>query len=119
MPEGDTIHRIARRINAALEGRELDLADAPSPRSPIHNRAAELEGRTLERAEALGKHLLVRFSGALVIHSHLGMNGHWRIGPDAAARADGRQAVAPGERVAGAQRPRTDATRPRPTARRV
>src|SRR5215203_1956921 len=87
MPEGDTIHRIARRINAALEGRELDLADAPSPRSPIHNHAAELEGRTLERAEALGKHLLVRFSGALVIHSHLGMNGHWRIGPDAAARA--------------------------------
>jgi endonuclease-8 len=87
MPEGDTIHRIARRINAALKGRDIDLADAPSPRSPIHNRAGELEGRTLERAEALGKHLLVHFSGALVIHSHLGMNGRWRIGPDAAPRA--------------------------------
>jgi endonuclease-8 len=82
VPEGDTIHRIARRMNAALAGREIALADAPSPRSPIHNRAAELRGRTFDAAEARGKHLLVHFSGALVLHSHLGMNGRWRVSPD-------------------------------------
>ncbi len=82
MPEGDTIHRAARRMNAALGGRELELADAPNPRSPLHGRAGELEGAELERAEARGKHLLVHFSGDLVVHSHLGMNGRWWIAAD-------------------------------------
>ena len=84
MPEGDTIHRAARKIHTALAGRELQVADAPNPRSPIHNRSGELAGATLERAEARGKHLLLHFSGDRVIHSHLGMNGRWFV------RADGR-----------------------------
>jgi endonuclease-8 len=82
VPEGDTIHRAARRLNAALAGRELELADAPNPRSPLHNRATELAGGTFEQAEALGKHLLVHLSGDRVIHSHLGMNGRWLITAD-------------------------------------
>lgn len=82
VPEGDTIHRAARQINAALAGHELELADAPNPRSPLHNRAAELGGRTLAQAEARGKHLLVHVSGGLVVHSHLGMNGRWLISAD-------------------------------------
>ena len=82
MPEGDTIHRVASRINLALAGREIDLAEAPNPRSPVHHRAGELQGRTLERAEAYGKHLLVEFSGEIVVHSHLGMNGRWRVSVD-------------------------------------
>jgi endonuclease-8 len=82
MPEGDTIHRIARRMEAALGGREIEEASAPNPRSPLHRRAGELEGRTLDRAEARGKHLLAHFSGGLVVHSHLGMNGRWRIDAD-------------------------------------
>ncbi len=82
MPEGDTIHRIALRMNAALRGREIDRAEAPSPRSPLHHRAAELEGRTLEGAEARGKHLIAHFSGDLALHSHLGMNGRWWVSAD-------------------------------------
>lgn len=82
MPEGDTIHRAARHINAALAGRVIELADAPNPRSPIHNRADELQGRTLEQAEAFGKHLVAHFSGGLVLHSHLGMNGRWFVAAD-------------------------------------
>jgi endonuclease-8 len=85
MPEGDTIHRIARRMEAALAGREIERAEAPNPRSPIHRRAGELEGRVLERAEARGKHLLIHFSGGLAVHSHLGMNGRWRVRSDGAA----------------------------------
>jgi endonuclease VIII len=87
MPEGDTIHRAARHLNAALGGREIALAEAPDPRSPIHRRATELRGHVLERVEARGKHLLAHFSGGLAIHSHLGINGRWRIS------ADGRRPV--------------------------
>jgi endonuclease VIII len=83
MPEGDTIHAVARRMNAALAGREMEVAAAPNPRSPLHDRADELSGATLVRAEAIGKHLLAHFSNDLVVHSHLGMNGRWSV------RADG------------------------------
>lgn len=82
MPEGDTIHRAARRIDVALAGRQLGLVEAPNPRSPLHRRATELTGTTLELAEARGKHLLLHFSGDRVVHSHLGMNGRWRISAD-------------------------------------
>jgi endonuclease-8 len=79
MAEGDTIRRLARRLDAALVGQELN-ASAPSPRG----RAAgieRLDGRRLERAEARGKHLLLHFDGDLVLHSHLGMNGGWHLYP--------------------------------------
>lgn len=82
MAEGDTIHRTAARLNAALGGRAITLAEAPDRRSPLHHRAGELEGRTLERAEARGKHLLVHFSGEVVAHSHLGINGRLVIRRD-------------------------------------
>jgi endonuclease-8 len=78
MAEGDTILRLARRIEAALGGEQL-AASAPSPRG----RAAgveRLDGRRLERAEARGKHLLLCF-GDLVLHSHLAMSGGWHIYP--------------------------------------
>ena len=84
MPEGDTIHRVAMRLRSALVGSEIETAAAPSARSPIHARAGELAGRTLERAEARGKHLLLHFSGDVVVHSHLGMSGRWVV------RGDGR-----------------------------
>jgi endonuclease-8 len=82
VPEGDTIHRAAARINAALGGRPIGLAEAPNPRSPLHRRASELQGRTLEGAEARGKHLLIHFSGDVVLHTHLGMNGKVFVAAD-------------------------------------
>jgi endonuclease-8 len=82
VPEGDTIHRAARNINTALGGREIGLAEARNPRSPLHRRAAELQGRTLEEAEARGKHLLIHFSGGAVLHTHLGMNGKIFVAAD-------------------------------------
>jgi endonuclease-8 len=76
MAEGDTILRAARRINAALAGEQIE-ASAPNPRG----RAAgveRLDGLIFERAEARGKHLLLRFN-RLVLHSHLGMSGAWHV----------------------------------------
>ncbi|MGZ5360010.1 MAG: Fpg/Nei family DNA glycosylase [Solirubrobacterales bacterium] len=78
MAEGDTIHRAARRIGAALAGSPVS-ARTPGPRRPDGRAAAELEGRVLEAAEARGKHLLLRFEGGLVLHSHLGMRGAWHV----------------------------------------
>jgi endonuclease-8 len=80
MAEGDTILRLARRIDSALAGVTV-TASAPNPRG----RAAgveQLDGRQLDGAEARGKHLLF---GDLVLHSHLGMSGAWDIYPLGAA----------------------------------
>jgi endonuclease-8 len=74
--EGDTILRAAGRIELALAGERVRVS-APNPRG----RAAgveRLDGRRLEGVEARGKNLLLRF-GDLVLHSHLGMNGSWRL----------------------------------------
>ncbi len=82
MAEGDTILRLARRLESALAGEELAVA-APNPRG----RAAGVErlgGCRLESAEARGKHLLLR-CGDLVLHSHLGMSGGWHLYPRGAA----------------------------------
>jgi endonuclease-8 len=74
--EGDTILRAARRIEGALAGEELEVR-APNPRGRAA-RVERLDGRVLERVEPRGKHLLLRF-GDLILHSHLGMSGSWRV----------------------------------------
>ncbi|HET7589850.1 MAG TPA: DNA-formamidopyrimidine glycosylase family protein [Solirubrobacterales bacterium] len=76
MAEGDTILRLARRLEQTIVGATVS-ANAPNPRG----RAAgieRLDGRRLERAEARGKHLLLDF-GELSLHSHLGMGGGWHV----------------------------------------
>jgi endonuclease VIII len=75
--EGDTILRLARRLQDSLAGQRL-RARCPSPRG----RAAGLErldGRRLESATARGKHLLLEFDGGVVLHSHLAMSGSWNL----------------------------------------
>ena len=78
MAEGDTILRAARRIDAALTG-ETVAASAPNPRGRAVG-VERLDGSRLDRVEAHGKNLLLRF-GDLVLHSHLGMNGSWHVYP--------------------------------------
>jgi endonuclease VIII len=76
VPEGDTILRAKNRLSDALLGQTLTVS-APNPRG----RAAgveRLDGRVLERIDTHGKHLLLGF-GDLVLHSHLGMSGSWRV----------------------------------------
>jgi endonuclease VIII len=81
VPEGDTIHNAARRIGAALVGREILEIETPHPRH-LHDRWPErLAGRGVRRVDARGKHLFVRFEGDLTLHSHLRMTGHWGVYP--------------------------------------
>jgi endonuclease-8 len=76
--EGDTILRVARRIDAAMSGSEVSVR-TPGPRRPAGLSPREIEGRVLERVESRGKHLLLHFESGAVLHSHLGMRGSWDV----------------------------------------
>jgi len=79
MPEGDTIHSAARRVGAALVGREILGIETPQPRHRLDRWPERLAGRAVRSVDAHGKHLLVRFEGDLTLHSHLRMGGAWRV----------------------------------------
>jgi endonuclease-8 len=81
MAEGDSILRIARRMRERLEGAKVS-ARTPGQRRPDGLPASEVDGRTLERVESRGKHLLLHFEGGMVLHSHLGMKGSWQLYDD-------------------------------------
>jgi endonuclease-8 len=77
MPEGDSIHRAAARLRP-LVGERLE-AESPNPRGLATGVARVVDGRVLESVDAVGKHLLLRFEGGVVLRSHLRMTGRWRI----------------------------------------
>lgn len=79
MPEGDSLHRAAQRLQA-LVGERVEV-EAPHPRAAATGIAPQIDGRTLEGVEAVGKNLLLRFEGGLVLRSHLRMSGRWRVEP--------------------------------------
>jgi endonuclease VIII len=84
--EGDTIHRTARALQKALGGKAIVGVSVPNPRSPLRRQPGfvdRLTGSAMTRAEARGKHLLLHFESDLVLHSHLGMRGSWRVLPAA------------------------------------
>jgi endonuclease VIII len=76
--EGDSILRIARRLDVALAGQTL-AARTPGPRRPAGLPISRIDGRRLERVESRGKHLLLHFDNRVVLHSHLGMRGSWDL----------------------------------------
>jgi len=79
VPEGDTAHRAARRLQA-LVGERLEV-ELPHPRARAAVDPALLDGRRLERVEAIGKSLLLRFEGGRVLRSHLRLSGRWVVRP--------------------------------------
>ena len=80
MPEGDTVWRTAARLHEAMAGERLERADLRWPSLAT----ADLRGaRTLE-IRSRGKHLLHRLDTGLTLHSHLRMEGQWRIEATAA-----------------------------------
>ncbi len=75
MPEGDAVWRTARRLHEALAGDQIagtdlrwgDLA------------TVDLAGRRTVEVVPRGKHLLHRIEGGVTLHSHLRMEGRWRV----------------------------------------
>jgi endonuclease VIII len=75
MAEGDTVFVTAARMHDALAGRVLTATDLRVPRFAT----ADLSGQVVREVAARGKHLLVRTDRDVSVHSHLGMDGSWRL----------------------------------------
>ncbi|MGW0040371.1 Fpg/Nei family DNA glycosylase [Rhodococcus sp. NPDC003348] len=72
MPEGHTLHRLAREHQRHFAGAPVRVS---SPQGRFEAGAAAVDGRVLERAEAVGKHLLHHYEGGRIVHVHLGLYG--------------------------------------------
>jgi len=75
VPEGDVVWRTARQLHDALAGRVLTRSDFRVPRYAT----ADLTGRAVIETVSRGKHLLTRVDGDVTVHTHLRMDGSWRI----------------------------------------
>ena len=72
MPEGHTLHRLAREVGVAFGCRRVSVT---SPQGRFAESAALVDGSTVVAAEAAGKHLFVELTGERVVHVHLGLIG--------------------------------------------
>nr|WSZ14191.1 DNA glycosylase [Streptomyces canus] len=75
MPEGDTVWQSARRLHSALADKVLTRSDLRVPTYAT----ADLTGRRVLDVTPRGKHLLARIEGGLTLHSHLRMDGSWKV----------------------------------------
>jgi endonuclease-8 len=99
VPEGDSLHRAARRLQI-LVGQRI-AAESPHPRAQAERVAERIDGRRLESVEAIGKNLLFRFDGGVVLRSHLRMTGRWSVRPRGEARVGRPWLVLRGDRAEG------------------
>jgi endonuclease-8 len=77
VPEGDTIRRLADKIGRRFGGQRCLRSVTRDPRLV----GVDLTGTTLIEADAVGKHLFLRFDNGTTLHSHLRMTGSWTVGP--------------------------------------
>lgn len=75
MPEGDTVFRTAQRLDAVFTGKELTRCDLRWPTLST----VDLRGRRTVGVLPAGKHLLHRFDNGWTLHTHLRMDGKWRV----------------------------------------
>jgi len=74
----------ARRLHEALAGRKLTRSDFRVPRLAT----ADLTGDEVTETVSRGKHLLTRTRSGLTVHTHLRMEGSWRVRPAAERISD-------------------------------
>ncbi|MFI2562566.1 Fpg/Nei family DNA glycosylase [Paenarthrobacter sp. NPDC018779] len=79
MPEGHSIHRLARQFQDVFGGRRLRVS---SPQGRFAEGAALLDGHIMVDALAHGKQLFLKFDHDLFLHVHLGLYGAWNFGGD-------------------------------------
>ena len=119
MPEGDSVYRQCKMLREALEGAVIESSDFRVPALAT----SDVSGRTVVAVVPRGKHILIRLSAApdaaelksgaepLTLHSHLMMDGTWRVFD----RQQDDDAARPGRRRS---RPSASPYRPRGQARR-
>ncbi|MCC9196311.1 zinc finger domain-containing protein [Arthrobacter sp. zg-Y820] len=79
MPEGHSIHRLARQFSSVFAGQRLEVS---SPQGRFSAGAARLDGRVLVDAAAHGKQLFLGFDNDLFLRIHLGLYGAFDFGGD-------------------------------------
>lgn len=82
MPEGHSVHRIARQFDRNFVGRRVS---ASSPQGRFAEGASVLNGRTVLAAQAVGKHMFVQFERDVWLRVHLGIYGAWDFAGEIAA----------------------------------
>lgn len=76
MPEGHTLLRLAKDLDAAFAGKPVRVT---SPQGRFASDAAQVDGAELLAASSAGKHLFVEFAGERFIHVHLGLIGKFDL----------------------------------------
>lgn len=79
MPEGDTIFRAAGTLQRALAGRVITRFESVYPALTRVDVDTPLRGRRVESVTARGKHVLMAFSGDLILRTHMRMHGSWHL----------------------------------------
>ena len=79
MPEGDTIYRAARTLSRALSGQTVERFETVLAQLARVDTDTPLRGRTIDEVSSSGKQLIIRFSGDLMLRTHMRMNGSWHI----------------------------------------
>ncbi|MEO7236794.1 MAG: DNA-formamidopyrimidine glycosylase family protein, partial [Lapillicoccus sp.] len=75
MPEGDTVFRTAARLHQALAGAPLTTSDLRWPELST----LDFRGSSTLEVVSRGKNILHRLDNGVTIHSHLRMEGQWRV----------------------------------------
>lgn len=77
MPEGHTLHRLARDLTRAFAGHTISSL---SPQGRFAEGAERVDGMTVTSAWARGKHLFVELDEMVEqVHVHLGLFGKWKV----------------------------------------
>lgn len=74
MPEGHSVHRIARQFDRNFVGKTLS---ASSPQGRFAEGASLLDGRAAVSVQAVGKQMFLETEGDLWLRVHLGLYGAW------------------------------------------
>jgi formamidopyrimidine-DNA glycosylase len=83
VPEGHSVHRLARQFADVFTGQRLAVS---SPQGRFVDGAALLDGHAVVGSVAHGKHMFLHFDHGLALHVHLGLYGAWDFGGDATFR---------------------------------
>jgi endonuclease-8 len=90
MPEGHSVHRIARQFAMHFLGVPVAVS---SPQGRFAGDAAHLDGHTIVQSKAVGKQMFLEFDHGLWLRVHLGLYGAWDFAGDITVGGDGEASL--------------------------